>query len=341
MNITVNIDFKLNSIDDLDLEDDGDFKTRLRTWCGLFISIHQGGIYFIHQTARKFLLTDLSSPVIVPSGLCWHHSITIQEAHAVFADLCILYLDHLNNSDLSSRSWPYDSGLTLLRYAAQTWGDHLREAHITDGDAIIPFVLGICDPTSKVCLQWLSMYCDNAYKRKLKNMTNLMITSYFGHYVIVKVLLEKGAEVNAKVGRYYRTALSLAAENGHDSVVKLLLDKGAKINSEDGRYHRTALSFAAENGHNSVVKLLLDKGAKVDSSDYSQTPLLWAAKNGHESVVKLLLQEAANIDVKGIFLRAPLSFAACKCHKAIVKLLLDEGARIPERPQLPTAPVHA
>ncbi|WKT53693.1 P-loop containing nucleoside triphosphate hydrolase [Fusarium oxysporum f. sp. vasinfectum] len=87
MNVAVNIDYTSQSIHDLDLEDDENFKTRLRTWCGLFVSIHQGSIYFIHQTAREFLLADLASPSTVSSALHWHHSIAIQEAHAVLAEL--------------------------------------------------------------------------------------------------------------------------------------------------------------------------------------------------------------------------------------------------------------
>ncbi|KAH7261575.1 nucleoside phosphorylase domain-containing protein [Fusarium tricinctum] len=40
MNVALNIEDESQSIDDLDLEADEDFKTRLRSWCGLFISIH-------------------------------------------------------------------------------------------------------------------------------------------------------------------------------------------------------------------------------------------------------------------------------------------------------------
>ncbi|KAH6975797.1 hypothetical protein EDB80DRAFT_740131, partial [Ilyonectria destructans] len=69
-----------------------DFKSSLRSWCGLFVSIHHGKIYFLHQTAREFLLADLASPRTVPSELPWHHSITTRDAHAVLAELCVRYL---------------------------------------------------------------------------------------------------------------------------------------------------------------------------------------------------------------------------------------------------------
>ena len=50
------------------------------------------------------------------------------------------------------------------------------------------------------------------------------------HTEVVKLLLEKGAEVNAKESTNGVTALMMAANNGHPEVVKLLLEKSANVN---------------------------------------------------------------------------------------------------------------
>ena len=93
-----------------------------------------------------------------------------------------------------------------------------------------------------------------------------------------------------------RTPLSWAAENGNEIMVKLLLEKGAEVNVKDTECGQTPLSLAARRGHEAVAKLLLKKGAEMDIEDDScRTPLSWAAGNGYEAVVKLLLENGAEI----------------------------------------------
>ncbi|KAH7116439.1 hypothetical protein EDB81DRAFT_848410 [Dactylonectria macrodidyma] len=87
MNVAMNIYDTSQSFHDLDLEKEMDFKSSLRSSCGLFVLIHYGKIYFLHQTACEFLLADLALPITVPSELPWHHSITTRDAHAVLTEL--------------------------------------------------------------------------------------------------------------------------------------------------------------------------------------------------------------------------------------------------------------
>jgi ankyrin repeat protein len=55
--------------------------------------------------------------------------------------------------------------------------------------------------------------------------------------------------------------LSWSAKKGHKAIVKLLLEKGAELESKN-KYSRTPLWLATAKRHESVVKLLLEKGAE-------------------------------------------------------------------------------
>ena len=82
-------------------------------------------------------------------------------------------------------------------------------------------------------------------------------------------------------------------------MVKLLLEKGADLESKDDAYSQTPLSWAARNGHEAVVKLLLEKGADLESKDrYGQTPLLLAARNGQKAIVKLLSRRVPTLSLR-------------------------------------------
>ena len=52
-----------------------------------------------------------------------------------------------------------------------------------------------------------------------------------GHKEVAKMLLEKGADVNAQGGRY-GNALQIASSRGYEQVVKILLDKDADVNAQ-------------------------------------------------------------------------------------------------------------
>ena len=63
--------------------------------------------------------------------------------------------------------------------------------------------------------------------------------------------------------------------------MKLLLEKGADVEPKDTKYGPTPLFQALESGHEAVVKRLLEKGADVESEDEcGRTPLWWAAEKG-------------------------------------------------------------
>lgn len=87
----------------------------------------------------------------------------------------------------------------------------------------------------------------------------------------------------------------MAVRNGYGQIAKLLLDKGADVNALGGE-HGHALQAASESGREQIVKLLLDKGADVNADGGNRSPLCVASESGHEQVVRLLL-DTGKVDV--------------------------------------------
>jgi ankyrin repeat protein len=119
--------------------------------------------------------------------------------------------------------------------------------------------------------------------------------------VIARVLIDAGADVNAKDGMQDSAFLYAGAE-GIDEILKLTIDAGADVKSTN-RYGGTALIPASEHGHVSTVKMLIAAGVPVDHVN----KLGWTAM--HEAIilndggpdqvetVRLLLEAGADPDI--------------------------------------------
>ncbi|KAL7794854.1 hypothetical protein V8C43DRAFT_321631 [Trichoderma afarasin] len=331
MNTAMSMDDTVHNFHDLKLEkgQEQDFQSRLRTWCGLFITLYHGKVYFLHQTARDFLLADLASPGYITPGLRWKNSITIREAQTVLAGACVLYLDLFNSPDTMSEHAQGCDTNALLEYSARNWSKHLHESSIKDSSVFLSSVLRICDASSKSYSVWFDLFWQTTGLQPTEHLTDLMIASYCGHTTIAKMCLENGANIEARDTVHTRTPLLWAATEGQDDVVKLLIEKGADVTANE--YGRTSLLWASKQGYEAIVKLLLEAGADTEITDNSngQTPLLWATKQGNEAVVKLLLLHGAKTEARdATFGQTPLMWAAENGYDAIASLLLESGADI-------------
>ncbi|KAI1114830.1 hypothetical protein F5Y14DRAFT_154633 [Nemania sp. NC0429] len=329
MKLACSIDTKTQSIIDSE-EENQDFKLRLRSWCGLFVSIHHEKVYFLHQTAKEFL-SESPPSMTISSAVCWQNSITNRNAHEVLAEACIVYLYSLNsdNGPTDEDEHGNKSGeTTFLEYAATNWSDHFLNACVADDADMVSTASKICDPDSRSCSIWFKIYWRTTQLGTLEPPTSFFILSYLGHGAIVRRLPINNADIEHKDQIYGRTPLSWAAGNGHEAVVQVLVEKGADLESKDIYYGQTPVSRAASKGHEGVVRLLLEKGADIESKDteYDQAPLSWAAEKGQEKVVRLLLAKGANIEARDNLGRTALSWAAEWGREDIGELLLKNGA---------------
>ncbi|KAI3605795.1 multiple ankyrin repeats single kh domain [Moniliophthora roreri] len=157
--------------------------------------------------------------------------------------------------------------------------------------------------------------------------TALEITLRAGKVNIMKLLVEKGANMNVQVGED-GTALQVALLEGKLDIVELLLERGADPNVQGGQYG-TALQAASLQGNLDIVKLLVEKGAdmNVQGGEYG-TALQAALSAGNLDIVKLLVEKGANPNVQGGFYGTALQAALLMGNLDIVKLLVEKGADI-------------
>jgi hypothetical protein len=88
-----------------------------------------------------------------------------------------------------------------------------------------------------------------------------------GDIATVKALLDQGTDVNEKGGGGIlndSNALDVASAMGHTDVVRLLLDRGANVDKASGNMGWTPLSSAAYKGHTDIVQLLIERGADIN-----------------------------------------------------------------------------
>jgi ankyrin repeat protein len=183
--------------------------------------------------------------------------------------------------------------------------------------------------------------------------------------VIVKRLLDAGADANERMGNS-DTALMMAARTGNVATVQLLLDRGADVNAKETARGTTALMWAVAQRHPAAVQLLVDRGADVSASSnpawqerpvsYAKasdprpsrkrglfgnqigprnmrgtdggglTPLVFAARTNDLESVRILLAAGADVNQVTNYGWSPLLVATQNRYLQLASFLLDHGA---------------
>ena len=156
--------------------------------------------------------------------------------------------------------------------------------------------------------------------------TPLIAAAFCGHIEVVRLLLARGADVEA-VNSQGRSALVQAADQGHAEIVELLAHAGSAVD-RPGLFGQTALHLAAWQGHRAVVQTLLACAARTDlRDDAGMTPLALACTEDVPEVVELLLAAGAPVeDRSGSTDATPLIMAAIDGQARVAGVLLDELA---------------
>jgi ankyrin repeat protein len=155
--------------------------------------------------------------------------------------------------------------------------------------------------------------------------TALITACTYGRVEASQVLLDKGAEVNAKDADGW-TALMWASSVG---VVDVLLRRGANVNARTTQ-GETALMIRAYSRYSvQIVRLLLDNGADVNAKDSvrGNTALIRACSSGNIEVVRMLLEKGADLNAQAMDGRTALNTMWKSDVNALLMSATDSMAR--------------
>ena len=124
--------------------------------------------------------------------------------------------------------------------------------------------------------------------------TPLGLASFFCHPTVARLLIERGADVNAVSKNTQRvTPLHSAVSRRQTALARVLLAHGANVNARQ-QSGVTPLHQAAHNAQAEMVSLLLSHGADIQARmDDGQTPLTLAMETDNREVIDILSEHDA------------------------------------------------
>ena len=154
----------------------------------------------------------------------------------------------------------------------------------------------------------------------------LSLASVLECYSFMQHLLRHGAAVDASDSAG-RTALIDAASRGLTKSVEILLNAGANVDAKTKTEEKTALLLATDQGHTDIVRALIAWRSNVNARDNDgKTALIIAAARGHTDIVQFLIQHGADITTKDRFDNTALHNAEKYGGPAVTQLLRSAGA---------------
>ncbi|KAF1966679.1 ankyrin, partial [Bimuria novae-zelandiae CBS 107.79] len=250
-------------------------------------SVSREIVALAHYSVKEYLISDR-----IWTGEAAKYGMRDDVCHDAMVRSCLGYLLQFEQSELHPG---FLQVFRLARYSAEYWISHARKTG-EQTEEMGQLAIRLCSKNSSSYANWIRLWDpERPWKEPdfQKRLEEIHEPLYYAALldlrgVVVKLLLDTGADVNAQGGEY-GNALQAASERGHKQVVKLLLNTGADVNAQGERYGN-ALQAASERGHEQVVKLLLDAGADVNAQGgFYGNALQAASASGHEQVVKLLL----------------------------------------------------
>ena len=149
-------------------------------------------------------------------------------------------------------------------------------------------------------------------------------------YKLVKILIEHGADVNARdvVGLTpLHTTIEYTRHYTDLRIIKLLVNNGAKIDVLTHRSKESPFYYSLRYNYPVLAKYLIEAGMDLNLKSRGYTPLHFALYYNQEHITKLLIEKGADLSLtEDEYNKTHLHFAVDKSDVDLVALLLKKGA---------------
>ncbi|PIQ24039.1 hypothetical protein COW36_05840 [bacterium (Candidatus Blackallbacteria) CG17_big_fil_post_rev_8_21_14_2_50_48_46] len=146
--------------------------------------------------------------------------------------------------------------------------------------------------------------------------------SRWGNLHLMQLLIDKGADPNARDLAGYTPIKWAVAFSDQIEVLEFLVKNGADINLADAEGY-TPLMSAAMGGNLEIVKFLIEKGAKLQAqTDEGYNALLSAARYGHMEVLEYFIHQGSDLAYQDRLGRSVLTEAIWGNHLEVVSYYL-------------------
>ncbi|XP_056684537.1 uncharacterized protein [Spinacia oleracea] len=170
-------------------------------------------------------------------------------------------------------------------------------------------------------------------------LTPLHYAAKIGKKDLVKLLITKGAEVDAPSSSAKGTPLRFATAYSMKEAVKILLEHKANPNYATHPVLNPLMVAVLEKSVD-CVRLLLKHGADPNLGFHGERPLIAAVQEGLIEIMKCLLKAGANPNATNFCDLTPIEIAAVEGNLEIVNILFDFTAPIPHIPTWSIPGIH-
>ncbi|KAJ8674380.1 hypothetical protein QAD02_005642 [Eretmocerus hayati] len=204
----------------------------------------------------------------------------------------------------------------------------LRDRKFVKDPSVCPLTTAIRHADEEILKILIQKGADiNSEETDLK-MTPLYAAATYGQERIAKFLIENGANLDARVGDG-ATALHVSGTINDTSVLSLLLNSGANPCLKDD-HDRLPLHVAIMYGRLASVQILMPYYKHdINACLFENGSLLHLASEvGFLEIVKYLVSLGADINVEDSLDLKPIHHAAQKAHKDVVEYFVNQGMGI-------------